>query len=497
MLKFNVLANYIGRFYTMLIGIVILPIYLKYLGAEAYGLVGFFTMFISWMMLLDMGFSQVLSRETAILKDKLNGLIELKLTLRSVESMIFFISIFVFILVLLSSEWIASHWLQVKELSFLTVKQSIELMGFMFILKWYVSLYDSLILGFEEQVWLNIYKIVISTIRFVGGLILVIYITNDILYYFLYQAIIAVIEFVTLNRKVYGNLPKNAQFLLPSISSIKKIAPFALGVAYTSGVWIVYTQLDKLLLSHYIALENYGYFTLVVLVSSAIMQFSSPLSQAILPRMTSLLSNGKEREMLRLYHKGTQFISVIIFSVVGMVVSFSYELLYAWTGDIEASLWATPILSWYAMGNAILALAAFQYYLQFAYGDLKYHIKFNTYFPLVALPIVFYAVVNYGAFGAGVAWFAIQMITFLIWPPFIHSKFAKGIHLNWIFKDIFPSLVITILYLWLLKIINIDFSTFNRFETFMVLVGLGTGLLILNSLTLSEVNQKIRIKQWV
>ena len=493
MLKRNVIANYIGRFYSMIIGVVVLPIYLKYLGAEAYGLVGFFTMFISWMMLLDMGFSQVLSRETAILKDKLNGLIELKLTLRSVESMIFFVSIFVFILVLLSSEWIASHWLQVKELSFSTVKQCIELMGFMFILKWYVSLYDSLILGFEEQVWLNIYKIVISTIRFVGGLILVIYITNDILYYFLYQAIIAVIEFVTLNRKVYGNLPKNAQFLLPSISSIKKIAPFALGVAYTSGVWIVYTQLDKLLLSHYIALENYGYFTLVVLVSSAIMQFSSPLSQAILPRMTSLLSNGKEKEMLRLYHKGTQFISVIIFSVVGIVVKFSYELLYSWTGDKEASLWASPILSWYAMGNAILALAAFQYYLQFAYGNLKYHIRFNTYFPLVALPIVFYAVVNYGAFGAGVAWFAIQMITFLIWPPFIHQKFAKGIHFDWVLKDILPPLLMTIIYFKIIDYISIDFTSFNQVETFVVLLILGSVLLLLNALTLSKVREKISI----
>ena len=493
MLKRNVIANYVGRFYSMIIGVVVLPIYLKYLGAEAYGLVGFFTMFISWMMLLDMGFSQVLSRETAVLKDKANGLLELKLTLRSVETMILLFSFIVFIVVLFSSEWIASNWLQVKELSFQTVQKTIELMGFMFILKWYVSLYNSLLIGFEQQVWLNGYKMMISTIRFIGGLILVIYISNDILYYFLYQTVIAIIEFIVLNRKIYSNLPKSNTLLHPSLASIKKIAPFALGVAYTSGVWIVYTQLDKLLLSHYIPLENYGYFSLVVLVSTAITQFSSPLSQAILPRMTSLLSNGKEQEMLALYHKGTQFIAVIIFSIVGMVVFFAYELLYAWTGDTSASLWASNILVWYALGNAILAIAAFQYYLQFAHGNLKYHIYFNSYFPLIVLPIVFYAVSSYGAIGAGVAWFAIQLITFFIWPPFIHQKFAKGIHFDWILKDILPPLLMTLLYFVIVNYLSIDFTAFSRIETFIVLIALGSLLLLLNALTLSEVREKISV----
>jgi len=103
MLKKNVIANYLGRFYTIIIGIVVLPIYLNYLGAEAYGLVGFFTMLISWMMLLDLGFSQVLSRETARLRDKVDGLLDIKLTLRSVESIILILSTLVFIIVFISN----------------------------------------------------------------------------------------------------------------------------------------------------------------------------------------------------------------------------------------------------------------------------------------------------------------------------------------------------------------------------------------------------------
>ncbi len=43
--KKNILANYIGQIYVMSISIIVMPLYLQYMGAEAYGLVGFFIIF--------------------------------------------------------------------------------------------------------------------------------------------------------------------------------------------------------------------------------------------------------------------------------------------------------------------------------------------------------------------------------------------------------------------------------------------------------------------
>ena len=54
-LKRNILANYVGQLYVTLIGILLVPMYVKYMGAEAYGLVGFYAMLQAWFMLLDMG----------------------------------------------------------------------------------------------------------------------------------------------------------------------------------------------------------------------------------------------------------------------------------------------------------------------------------------------------------------------------------------------------------------------------------------------------------
>ena len=85
-LKVNSLANVAGQFYAIFIGIVIFPSYLNYLGPESFGLIGFFTMISTWLMMLDVGLSQTISRESARLRSSRKDLIEFKLVLRSVES---------------------------------------------------------------------------------------------------------------------------------------------------------------------------------------------------------------------------------------------------------------------------------------------------------------------------------------------------------------------------------------------------------------------------
>lgn len=487
-LKTHTIANYIGQFYTMFIGIFMLPFYLKYLGAEAYGLVGFFTMLMSWMALLDLGLSTTLTRETTKLKDKINGLLELKKMTLSIEVFFVIISIFIFSAIFFGSAWISTHWLTVQELSYETVESTIKIMAFMIVLRCFVGLYQGTIIGFEHHIWLNIYKIVFSTLKFFGAFLLIVYVSNDIVHFFYFQLIVAILEFIVIKFKIDSHM-KVSQKVSPSFMTLKQIAPFALSIAYTSGIWVFITQLDKLMLSHYLPLNEYGFFTLVILVSGSILQIFQPIGQAILPRMTSLLSNGQEKELIALYHKATQIVSIVVLSVSGMVAAFSYELLYSWTGNIEASQWAEPILFWYALGNGAVALLSFQFYMQYAHGNLKYHVKGNTYFGFIQIIVIIFAVHFYGALGAGIAWFGLQTFFLLWWPGFIHSKFAPGIHKEWIFKDILPSLMMSLVYLFFMKNVGIDFSE-NRLILFLTLIALGLGLLFLN-IVVSQEGRKV------
>lgn len=485
-LKKNTIANYIGQGYTILLAVVILPLYLKRLGAEAYGLVGFFLVMQAWLNLLDMGLTPTLAREVARIRGGACDFAELRRLLRSLEVVFLILSVVIGLGIVIGSNWAAHNWLKVETLTYSDVAYCIALMGIMVGIRWFAALYRSGIRGMECLVWLNGTNMLIETLRFVGGLALLHWISREPIHFFEYQLSIGIIELMFMGVKFYSLLPGKGGHFGFSWESIRGILPFASGIAYLAFIWVLLTQLDKLLLSHLLPLKEYGYFALVAIVANGVLQISAPISQALLPRMTYLLAQGKEQEMLRLYRKATQFIAVIMFPLAGMVAIFSKELLFAWTGDKAAAEWAGPVLFWYVLGNGILSMGAFQYYLQFAHGKLKLHVIFNTFSGIISAPIVVFAAFYYGAMGVAVVWFWLRVIIFIIWPPIVHHNLAPGIHSKWLFKDIAPIFATTAILLVLISRIKIPFESLNRIEVFTSLLGIGLIVLMMNAFASGE-----------
>src|SRR5258708_19240988 len=61
----NLLAGMANSAWTALVGLIVVPLYLKYLGIEAYGLIGFYTTTQVLLSLLDLGLAPTINREVA------------------------------------------------------------------------------------------------------------------------------------------------------------------------------------------------------------------------------------------------------------------------------------------------------------------------------------------------------------------------------------------------------------------------------------------------
>ena len=85
----NILASYLSQIYVTLIGIVILPLYIKYMGAETYGLVGFFALLQAWFNLLDMGLTPTMARETARYRGGATDALSYRRLVRALEGVFF------------------------------------------------------------------------------------------------------------------------------------------------------------------------------------------------------------------------------------------------------------------------------------------------------------------------------------------------------------------------------------------------------------------------
>ncbi len=438
-LRNNILSNYLSQFYVTLIGIVMIPVYIRFMGVEAYGLVGFFSMLQAWFMLLDMGLTPTMVREVARFRGGATDVLMLRRLLRALEGIFIGVGVFGAVAMIVGADSIASRWLKVERLPPEDVVHAIMLMAIIVALRWMCGLYRGVINGFEQLVWLSWFNTATATARFVLVIPVLLMVDTSATTFFAYQVVIAVVEVIWLTFKVYALLPDVLERCIPwRWEPLHGVLKFSLSIAFTGAVWVLVTQTDKLILSTMLALSDYAYFTLAVLVASGILMLSAPISGALLPRMTKMNAEGDQNGLLRLYRQSTQLVGIIIVPPTLVLAFFPEQILWAWTGDIVIAQRSALVLTLYALGNGLLALAAFPYYLQFAKGDLKLHLIGNALFVAMFIPILLWAVNRHGMEGAGYAWIAANLIPFLFWLPLVHRRFVRGLHLQWIMRDVMP-----------------------------------------------------------
>jgi O-antigen/teichoic acid export membrane protein len=472
----NTTISYVGQAYTLLAGILIMPFYLGHLGAEVYGLIGFFAVLQTWLLLLDAGMSPSLVREIAHQQGGAQAQRTSGWLLRSFEIVFLPLALLCCVAVYLASPWIAGHWLNAQTLDHGTLVKCITLMGLMVALRLYSTLYKSGLQGLELHAWINCANVLITTLRYFGGLMLVAWVSHDALVFFEFQLAVTLVETLLFAAKAYARLPAPHRFSGFNSALVKPVLPFALSLSGTSILWIVLTQLDKVLLSAVLMLKEYGYFSLVALISTGILTLINPLAQTLLPRMTALMAEGREHDMQQLYLAANRFVCTFLFPLAAMIAVHGDPLIFAWTGDRQAADWAAPLMFWYALGAAILAANGFQFYLQYAHGRMQLHVWYSIVSALITIPVLCAAVHYQGALGAAVAWFLLRLIAFAVWPQIVHRQLAPGIHGQWLHDMLRIALVSATGVLLTLPLVHLLIGD-NRLQT---LFGLGlSGCIVL------------------
>jgi O-antigen/teichoic acid export membrane protein len=249
-------ANLVAQLYMAGAGILVTPIYLKVMGAEAYGLIGVFTLIQALFNILDLGLSPTLARETARARGGECLKTEYFNILYAIKKIFIITSIFGCSALILASDFFANNWLKIYSLDKIEVQQALMAIAICVSLRWISALYRATITGFEEFEWLSYWNIIITTLRFLISIPILYFSEGSFLVFFIYQIIVAFVE-------VLGLAIKSGQFVLfylgenldtsnlKSIQAIRPLLGFAGGVAFTSIIWALITQTDKIVLSNY------------------------------------------------------------------------------------------------------------------------------------------------------------------------------------------------------------------------------------------------------
>ncbi|MGN6605330.1 MAG: lipopolysaccharide biosynthesis protein, partial [Ginsengibacter sp.] len=337
------------------------------------------------------------------------------------------------------------------------------------------------LMGNEQQVRANIIQIAWGICR--NGLVIILIVFLPRLdTFFLWQSISTVL-FTVVIRFSFASMFKNFNIYFPTIkfekSVFNEIWRFAGGMVLISIVAALNTQLDKLIISKFLPIEELGYYTLAVSISTALIIIARPFSLAVLPRFTALYSSSNEHEALLLFTKVNKVISILIFSIMSSMIFFSKEIVWAWTGDSELASKSCSFLPIIAISYTMLALTVIPFNIAIAKGYTRLNNIMGITSLIITIPGYWAATHFYGAIGTAWVFCIVQVLNTFIYIYIIQQKFLERTSMLMLYgKRIILPIVTALLiayffsyfkYLFISRLMIISYVGLSCFITFFVL----------------------------
>lgn len=412
-------------------GIVFVPIYIKYLGVEAYGLIGVYIAMQAWIALLDMGMTPTLNREMARYSAGEHDHIWARRLLRTLECVYIVVVGAVISTSFVLAAPIAGSWLRVEELPISAIEATIVMMGFIISIRWFMALYRGAIMGLQEQVWLNKIIVVFATIRGLGVIPLLIYVSPTIEAFFMFQAAAATAELIIVARKAYRLMPRADEKIGFDIQILKRVWDFAFGVFSVNVLATILLQTDKVLISLMLPLRYLGLYTLATSICSALTSLTTPIINGAYPRMTELIAKKEQALLTVTYHKSAQLLAIILVSTGGVISVYASELLMLWTQDEAIAIAGAGVLTVYAIGTVLNGFMSLPYALQLSYGYTRLLVSLNFVLVLTFVPLTYWSITKNGIVGAAYVWVLLNAIYIVVGVPLMHRKYLKREQGRW------------------------------------------------------------------
>ena len=426
-MKKNIIANYFGRFFGVVSAFLFTPIYINFLGVEGFSVISFSLVIAGFMSVLDAGLSATLSREFAI---KNNSKSDKEKMLSTFELFYFFIGFLIILIIFVSSNEIASNWLNLDRIDPLQVSNYLKIIGIGVAFQLLGDFYIGGLMGLEKQVKGNMYQVVWGIVR--NGLVVIpLYFYPSLELFFIWQTISTVIYVFLLRNALIKELNVKIPIIRKPIIDrviLERTWKFAAGMFLISLVASFNTQMDKLAISKLLPISVLGYYTIAISLSQAVVLLVSPISSAIIPRFTALYSEENITEVVSLFKKISLIISILVFSFGCNIIFYAKELIWIWTGNIILSNNSSQFIPVLIIGMIMLSFAILPYSIAIANG----YTKLNNYLGLISLAITlpgYWIMTNsFGAMGAAITWSSVQALITGIYVCLIIRKFLPSIN---------------------------------------------------------------------
>lgn len=430
------------QIYKAVLPLAFTPLILNILGAERYGMIAFFYMLVALLGLLDAGVSGSFLKLVATNRSRLIAYKKVAILFCKAFVVFIFISIVLWLCFYVGDEYIATNWLN-SSIESSEATYAIKAIGFILAALYIKSYLSSFLNGMEKQEWVTIWSVGYSSLFYFISYYAIKNIDNTLITFFdvmfavslldlfVVICLVVVVYFKhcrTLNLELLNNKGADSNLPCSDELSIKRTLRFSIQLSGLSLIWVVATQVDKFVLSAYISLDEYAKYQIAVQLCSVIAIFSGPLTQILLPRLSSLHASNQLQEYSKLYCSSILIFIGVLSPLLPYFFIFGDDLITLWMKDTMLSQSINMYAKWLVAAAFIAATMNFVFICLYTLNQLKYHFYAYATYSLFTIPLSIFVAKNYGAIGSAQFVFCHTLIFMLVWG-------------GWQMKKKFPSFV--------------------------------------------------------
>lgn len=432
----SILSNGLSRIAIGVLNIVVVPLYMKHLGMEAYGLVGFFTILQNFLIVFDFGISAALTRSLSQHSNDSNRAQDSRNLARTLEIIYWSISIVAGLIIGLISPLIASHWIKRVELSEQQVLLTLWSMAIAIIFQFPVSFYTAGLVGLQKQVEQSILNVVLWTLRCLGVLAVMSASEDKLQAFFVWNIIVSALSAICMREFFWHFIPKAKEKTRFSKVLLSSVWKFALSVSAVTVLLLIFNNSDKFILSGRLDLTHLGYYMAAWQIAAVLYILYMPIYTAYYPVFTQLYAANDSIALKKAFHRASQLMSVLVIPVVMVIMAFTPEILQIWTHKPDVVQNSSPIVRAFMPG----ALAGAFFYVPWAIEQARGQVHKLVIYPVIGIcllvPVLLILANQYGAVGGAISWMLTNIFLMGGMSVYVLRTSLRGELLNWLIFDI-------------------------------------------------------------
>jgi O-antigen/teichoic acid export membrane protein len=390
----------VGQVAPLIAAVISIPLLIKGLGVDRFGILTIAWMLIGYFSLFDLGIGRAL---TQIISEKLakNDEAAIPPLMWTGLTVMFVLGLIASLLIVGLSDWIIYSGLKIPVYLQAETKRSLSVLAPSIPLVLLATGLRGILEAKHEFKAVNLVRVPLGVLMFVAPLCVLPF-SNSLVAVFFSLLLVRLATLIAFLYLCYRSMENFTIFIL-SKSVIPELLRFGGWMTVSNIVSPIMVQMDRFVIGMMLSMAAVAYYATPYEMITKLLVIPAAISGVCFPQFARLTAQKNVKDAMELYWRSCKYILFLLLPMIIFLVIFAGWILHLWLG-VNFSNDSTRVFQILAVGVLMNGLAAIPFAFLQGGGRSDLTAKIHVCELVVYLPLLFFSVSKFGIIGAAVIW---------------------------------------------------------------------------------------------